>query len=100
MQDKQLPPSESINDTLTGRQMTPLFSTSSAAAQLSDKKKFTAERRDVVAELTMTRVAGIWRGDMHHAEPDLITTRHFCFTGLQFYLQGEIHCLCSFKTRE
>ena len=57
----------------TGRQMTPLFSTSSAAVLNSDKKKFTAERRDVEAELPMTHGAGIRRRDMQHIQSNLIT---------------------------
>lgn len=35
----------------------------------TDKMKFTAERRDVVVEIPMTRAAGIWRGDMHRVQP-------------------------------
>lgn len=69
--------------------MTPLFSTSSAAALLSDKPRFTAERLDVVEELPVTHAARTWRRDMHHVESNLIIGGQFCFTCLQLQLQGE-----------
>lgn len=65
------------NPSLThaGRQMAPLFSTSSAGTLLSDKKTFTAERWTVMAELPMTIFCWKPSGGISIIQWNLITQR-------------------------